>query len=205
MYCESEGTVKRTKGALLRVLGDIASSSAGQKATRAAEELYSIIVKPPEGSIFKIACEDVTGTVSLHVALVATFLAGLSEQEVTSLDRFCFPNSTNNMPANANTPNGVARIPTTSSASTVNYNEMGGLVTEKEYAALKLKHEEHDRMIQYIKSKDATDGFEIDVGGGLKQMLIPKKSDEESEVIDQDASIEKRMRDLEVLVDVLIE
>jgi hypothetical protein len=69
-------------------------------------------------------------------------------------------------------------------------------VREQEYAALKLKQEEHNKMIQFLKSKmtedsDEVNGFEIDAGGGLKQMLLPKKLDEESKVRNQDASIDK--------------
>jgi hypothetical protein len=211
MYSESGGKVQHAKGALLNVLGDVASSPAGQIGTRAAHELYRIVVQPPEGSLFKLACEDVTNTVPLDIALVATLL-NLSEQEVSLLDRFCLgSNSANNMLMSINTPIGIARMPTTPSASKGNYHEMEGLlVTEKEYAALKLKQEEHDKMIQFLKSKmtkdsDEVDGFEIDAGGGLKQMLLPKKSDEELKVRNQDAYIEKRVDNLEVLIDLLKE
>jgi hypothetical protein len=41
------------------------------------------------------------------------------------------------------------------------------------------------------KDSDEVNGFEIDAGGGLKQMLLPKKLDEESKVRNQDASIDK--------------
>jgi hypothetical protein len=45
-------------------------------------------------------------------------------------------------------------------------------VREKEYATLKLKQEEHDKMFQLLKSKmtkdvDEVNGFEIDASGGL--------------------------------------
>ncbi len=72
----------------------------------------------PEGSSFKLACEDVTNTDPLHIALVATLL-NLSEQEVSSPDCFCL---------GLNTTGGIVRMPMISSGSKANYHEMEGLV-----------------------------------------------------------------------------
>lgn len=77
---------------------------------------------------------------------------------------------------------------------------------------MKLKQEEHDKVIQYMKSnvpKDSNDidGIEIDAGGGLKQMMIHKKSDDE-ETATKDAnavSTDERISRLESLVEMLME
>jgi hypothetical protein len=70
---------------LVNVLGDLASSPAGQVANRAAHKLYCIVLQLPEGYLFKLTCEDVTNTFPVHIALVATLL-DLSEQDVSLLD-----------------------------------------------------------------------------------------------------------------------
>jgi hypothetical protein len=41
-----------------------------------------------------------------------------------------------------------------------------------------------------IKDLEKGEWFEINADGGLKQMLLPKKSEEESKVRNQDASID---------------
>jgi hypothetical protein len=41
------------------------------------------------------------------------------------------------------------------------------------------------------KDLNEMNGFEIDASGGLQQMLLPKKLDEESKVRNQDASVDK--------------
>ena len=171
---------------MLHVLGDIASSPAGQKASGVAFALYQIVMKQSEDSVFAKICKDGSSGVSIQVALVATFL-NLSVEDVLSLPRFSVAASGASQEHDPSLHNQTPPAASTDSNTVDQYTreELIAFVGE-----LKAKQDEHEREIRKLQTKHADSSaqppeVDIDAGGGKMLAMISKPDDKYEQAAEQ--------------------